>query len=265
MTIRQPAVAGTFYPQDPVTLSTEVDNFLKNASVSDPGVRPNMLIVPHAGYIYSGAFAANAYERLRPFAHSWQRVLLLGPSHRVAVRGIALSTAQQFLTPLGSISLAQNALQPLSDQPWVEPNDRAHRDEHSLEVQLPFLQRVLGDFELIPLVVGSATSEQVCETIERLYDNTTLVVISTDLSHFQSDHHARQTDARTCEKILNFRTSLSGEEACGHNPLNGALLFAHRQGWSIDLVAQGNSGKVSGDLDRVVGYAAFTLTDARAA
>lgn len=260
MSVRIPAVAGSFYPASPTELSMQVDHLLQTVPFNKPAVAPRMLIVPHAGYIYSGEYAACAYARLRAFSNHWHRVLLLGPSHRVAFRGMAYPLDRSFSTPLGDIPIDPDVPDQLTDMPWVLSNDQPHRYEHCLEVQLPFLQRVLGDFTLVPFVVGEASADQVSEVIGQLYDNRTLLVVSTDLSHFLTDADARRVDADTRRKILSFQDDLRGDEACGHMPLNGALKFARSQGWHIEDIGHGNSGRISHDMDRVVGYGAFALT-----
>ena len=262
-TLRPPAVAGAFYPGDPQSLVGEIDELLDG--VESLGVRfghPKVLIVPHAGYIYSGATAAHAYSELVPARGVVKRVVLLGPVHRVAVRGLALPGVDLFATPLGRIPLDAGAVRILEDLPQVVTSAAAHAMEHSLEVQLPFLQRVLGDFSLVPLAVGDATREQVAEVLERLWGGPeTLIVISTDLSHYHEYETARKIDADTAERIGRLETGLNHQQACGATPLNGLLALAHKKGLSIRRLSACNSGDTAGGRGRVVGYSAFALDE----
>ncbi len=262
-TIRPPAVAGTFYPADPVALRGEVDELLEG--VETFAVRfghPKVLVVPHAGYIYSGQAAAHAYDELAPGRGIVKRVVLLGPVHRVAVRGLALPGVDAFTTPLGSIPVDKEAVRAISGLPQVVTSAPAHAMEHSLEVQLPFLQRVLGEFSLVPLAVGAATPEQVAEVLDKLWGGPeTLVVISTDLSHYHSYDEARRIDGETVERIARLEGGLNHEQACGATPLNGLLGLARARGLSIRRLAACNSGDTAGGRDRVVGYSAFALDE----
>lgn len=258
---RAPAVAGMFYPADAAGLSDEIATCL--ADDAPPAATSGLLkalIVPHAGYIYSGGTAGRAYRRLRPLAARIRRIVLLGPCHRVAVRGLAAPTVQAFATPLGSIPLDRAALDGLADLPQVVASDAAHAQEHSLEVQLPFLQSVLGLFELVPLAVGEATAGEVAEVLERLWGgDETLIVISSDLSHFHAYREARRIDEATADRILALEQLTSFEQACGALPINGLLAVARRRGLRIERVAQCNSGDTAGDKGRVVGYASFAV------
>jgi len=250
-----------FYPGDGRVLAAELDDLL--GAVAEPSPRlgyPKALIVPHAGYIYSGAVAARAYDELAPACGRVKRVVLLGPTHRVAVKGLAASSASAFATPLGEVRIDAHALALVRDLPQVEVSDAAHALEHSLEVQLPFLQKVLGDFALVPLAVGMASVREVAEVLERLWGGReTLIVISTDLSHYHSYEEARAIDGATIERIARFATDLDHEEACGATPLNGLLATAKRKRLSAKLVSACNSGDTAGGRDRVVGYSAFAL------
>lgn len=260
MRSRLPAVAGQFYPGNPQALDDAVRSYLAEATRA--AFRPKALIVPHAGYIYSGPVAASAYRLLEPLRASIRRVVLLGPVHRVWVAGLALPGAEAFDTPLGRIPLDQAAMDALADLPQVEISPGAHAQEHSLEVHLPFLQALLDDFTLVPLAVGGATPEQVAEVLERLWGgDETLIVVSSDLSHFLPYAVAQRVDKRTAHDILNLDTHLAGEQACGAHPLNGLLLAARRHGMSAHLLDLRNSGDTAGDKDSVVGYAAFALTE----
>ena len=260
MTIaRPPAVAGMFYPGRPGELMATVDQLLAEApAIAMP--QPKVLIVPHAGYIYSGATAAQAYATLAPWRSTIRRVVLLGPTHRVAVNGLALPKTDVFSTPLGNVRLDHAAMAELADLPQVVFSDHVHAEEHSLEVHLPFLQRVLDDFMLVPLAVGHAAPEAVAEVIERLWGGPeTLIIISSDLSHFMSYAAANRVDRDTCQHILQLDTHIRTEQACGAYPLNGLLLVASRRGLVPRMLQHCNSGDTAGDKQRVVGYAAFTF------
>lgn len=259
---RPPAVAGSFYPGDPATLSATVERLLADADTV-PGIQPKALIVPHAGYVYSGSTAATAYATLAPWAKTIRRVILLGPTHRVAVDGIALPEAVVFSTPLGPIRLDAQAIAAIAELPQIVFSDHVHAFEHSLEVHLPFLQRVLAQFTLVPLAVGHATPEAVADVLERLWDGPeTLIVVSSDLSHFLPYSTAQQVDSNTCRHILQLDTHINPEQACGAYPINGLLLAARRRGLTPALLGLCNSGDTAGDKSRVVGYAAFSFTEA---
>ncbi len=260
--IRPAAVAGTFYPADSAALRTAVDAHLRQAPGA--GAKPKALIVPHAGHVYSGAMAARAYRWLMPFRSNISRVVLLGPSHRQYVRGVAVPSVARFRTPLGDIPLAQTNLTALSELPFCHVNDRAHADEHSLEVHLPFLQTVLDDFDLLPIAVGEATVTEMQAVLSRLWGrDETLIVISTDLSHFLSYDQARKIDARTRTKILEGVTTLTHEEACGATPLNGFRQVAKQMHLQPVDLGYCNSGDTAGDRSRVVGYGALAFVDAK--
>ena len=265
--IRNAAVAGLFYPGDPRRLAAEVEELL--ASGGEPAPRlgfPKALIVPHAGYIYSGPVAARAYEQLAAARGAVRRVVLLGPVHRVPVRGLAVPGAQAFATPLGSVPIDREALAAVADLPQVVPSDAAHALEHSLEVQLPFLQKQLGDFSLVPFAVGTASVQEVADVIERLWGGReTLVVVSTDLSHYHAYDEARRIDGETLERIARLAGDLDHDQACGATPLNGLLAVARRKRLTIRMLAACNSGDTAGGRDRVVGYSAFALDEPGAA
>ena len=259
-TIRPAAVAGMFYPDNPIALKQTLVDMLANAKVADLSSAPKALIVPHAGYIYSGPVAASAYARLGELRGRIRRVVLLGPTHRVYVRGLALPEADRFATPLGEVQLDREGMQSLSDLPQVIQSAAAHQMEHSLEVQLPFLQQVLGDFQLLPLAVGEATAAEVAEVLEKVWGgDETLIVISSDLSHFLPDALARKVDGGTVDAILAMNPHLNHEQACGATPVNGLLLAAHKHGLHPVVLDVRNSSQTAGDPDRVVGYAAFAF------
>ncbi len=261
--IRPPAVAGAFYPANPGILAATVDQFLSDTTAV-PHAQPKALIVPHAGYIYSGATAGHAYALLAPWREHIRRVVLLGPTHRVAVDGIAVPQTEAFATPLGSIPLDTAALASLADLPQIVASDRAHAQEHSLEVHLPFLQRLLGQFTLVPLAVGHAAPKEVAEVLDRLWGGPeTLIVVSSDMSHFLPYAAAKHVDSETCAHILQLDTHIRPEQACGAYPINGLLLAARQRGLTPQLIDHCNSGDTAGDKQRVVGYAAFSFTEAQ--
>ncbi len=259
--VRPAAVAGMFYPRDARELQREVAELLDGVENLAPRFgHPKALIVPHAGYIYSGPVAARAYDELAAARGIVKRVVLLGPVHRVPVRGLALPGVEAFDTPLGRVPVDAEAVQALAPLRQVVTSAAAHAMEHSLEVQLPFLQRMLGEFALVPLAVGDAKPQEVREVIERLWGGPeTLFVISTDLSHYHPYEEARAIDQATLARIASFDTDINHEEACGATPLNGFLAAARAHGLSIRLLGANNSGDTAGGKDRVVGYSAFAL------
>jgi AmmeMemoRadiSam system protein B/AmmeMemoRadiSam system protein A len=265
--IRPAAVAGMFYPSASVELGRDVLAMLEETRVAPlvPGL-PKGLIVPHAGYIYSGAVAANAYALLRPAVGIVKRVVLLGPCHRVAVRGLALPDAAGFETPLGRVEIDADAIAALRALPQVSVNAATHAHEHSLEVQLPFLQQVLRDFKLVPLVVGAATPGEVAEVLDTLWGGPeTLIVISSDLSHYHPYDEARALDRRTVQAIADFRVDIDHAQACGATPVTGFLAAAKKRGLQPELLDLRNSGDTAGGRDRVVGYASFAFWEPRRA
>ena len=259
--VREPAVAGYFYPSAPDALDRAVTSLL--AAVEPiPGPVPKALIVPHAGYVYSGSTAAQGYALLHPAADQITRVLLLGPCHQVAIRGLATSGANRWRTPLGEVGVDTPAV--LADLPQVVESRQAHAVEHSLEVQVPFLQKVLGEFTLIPLAVGAASGAEVAEVIDALWGGPeTLVVISSDLSHYRSYQQANLMDRATIGRIEKGQEPIDHERACGATPINGLLVSANRRGLNAELVAYRNSGDTAGDKSRVVGYGCLRLGDLR--
>src|ERR687891_780127 len=242
--VRPAAVAGMFYPGDARALAAEVEDLLGGVEQALPRLGfPKALVVPHAGYIYSGSVAARAYDELAAARGAVRRVVLLGPTHRVAVKGLAVPSAAAFATPLGKVRIDAEALREVSDLPQVVASDAAHALEHSLEVQLPFLQKVLDEFALAPFAVGSASVEEVAEVIERLWGGPeTLIVVSTDMSHYHSYEQACRIDRATIERIASFATDIDHEEACGATPLNGFLLSSKKKGLSLKLLSACNSG-----------------------
>ncbi len=261
MDVRPAALAGQFYAGDATTLAADVDRFLAEAAV--PGPVPKAIVAPHAGLVFSGPIAGNAYAQLAPIRDRIERVVLLGPAHRVFVRGLCAPTVECFETPLGRVRLDRVALDSLRDLPQVSFADDPHELEHSLEVQLPFLQRLLGDFVLVPLVVGAASADAVAEVLERLWGGPeTRIVISSDLSHFHDYDTAREVDRVTTAAIEALDVDGLGEEsACGRVPIRGLLTVARRRGLQARTLDLRNSGDTAGRKDRVVGYGAYAFTD----
>jgi len=257
--VRNPAVAGLFYPDDPRELRAMLTDYLAAASAA--GGVPKAIIVPHAGYIYSGPIAASAYARVKPARGTITRVLLLGPAHRVGFRGLALPSADYFVTPLGRIAVDREAVGKISALPQVHVQDVAHAQEHSLEVHLPFLQEVLGDFQLVPLVVGDAGAEDVGEVLDLLWGGPeTLIVVSSDLSHYHDYRTAQKLDRATSEAIEQLRPQdIDYDSACGCNPVNGLLHVARKRGLKAKTIDLRNSGDTAGSHDRVVGYGAYIV------
>jgi AmmeMemoRadiSam system protein B/AmmeMemoRadiSam system protein A len=259
--VRPAAVAGMFYPGDARALAAEVDDLLGGVEQPLPRLGyPKALVVPHAGYIYSGPVAARAYDELAAARGSVRRVVLLGPVHRVPVKGLAVPSAGAFATPLGVVRVDSEALREVRELPQVVTSDPAHALEHSLEVQLPFLQKTLGEFAVAPFAVGTASVQEVGEVIERLWGGPeTLIVVSTDLSHYHSYEQARAIDRATIDRIASFATDIDHEEACGATPLNGLLFTSKKKSLSVKLLSACNSGDTAGGKGQVVGYSAFAL------
>ena len=260
--VRHAAVAGQFYQNDAVNLRSTIETYLADVSTGFIGI-PKALIAPHAGFIYSGPIAASAYATLQPIRYKINRVILLGPCHRVAVQGLALSEADAFETPLGEIQTDIDAISQIIDLPQVQVFEATHAHEHSLEVHLPFLQVMLDDFKLVPLVVGQSTPEDVAEVLDMLWgDEETLVVISSDLSHYLEYQNACDLDQKTCQAIENKDLlSIDKDGACGHYPIGGLLKVAKRRGMSVTTLDVRNSGDTAGPKDRVVGYGSWVFTE----
>ena len=260
--IRRPAVAGRFYPSDKHTLTKDVVRLLDGAKSNTGKLNTGKLdakaiITPHAGYVYSGAIAASAFNIVKSSIKKYNRVLLLGPSHHIAFSGLALPEADVFETPLGKIKIDHAAV---ASSPHVHQLDDAHLHEHSLEVQLPFLQTLLENFDLIPLVVGDANPKQVANVISPFWqENNTLIVVSSDLSHFNSYTQAIAIDTNTTQLIESLNTCLSGHQACGCRAINGLLEGAKQRNYRAALIDYRNSGDTSGDKSRVVGYGAYVI------
>jgi AmmeMemoRadiSam system protein B len=250
-----------FYPAEARTLSRDILSML--AGAKPVALKPKALIVPHAGYIYSGPIAASAYAALAQVSPIIRRVVLLGPTHRVAVRGLALPEDNTFSSPLGEIPLDEDAMRRISQLPQVSVSASAHAQEHSIEVQLPFLQAVLHEFTLLPLAVGAASAEEVAEVLETVWGGEeTLIVVSSDLSHYLPYDLAKRMDSSTTQSILHMQTGITHDHACGATPINGLLLAAQRHHLTARLLDLRNSGDTAGSRDGVVGYAAFAFVEA---
>lgn len=260
--VRPAAVAGAFYPGSPDRLRGLVEELLREAPVPSAPA-PKAIIAPHAGYVYSGPVAARAFQTVASAARRIERVVLLGPAHFVSIHGLALPDVSRFATPLGEVAIDPEGARDSSRLPQVRMQPEAHVREHSLEVEIPFLQVLLGDgFTLVPLVVGDASGEEVAEVLERVWGGSeTLIVISSDLSHFLTWEQARETDAATARQILALDEPLDGRQACGARPINGLLVAARRRGLIPELLDLRNSGDTAGDRDRVVGYGAFAFRE----
>jgi AmmeMemoRadiSam system protein B len=255
--IREPAVAGQFYPGNAAELHATVTALLAEAQDKDTPA-PKALIVPHAGYQYSGPIAASAYSRLRPHRRRYRRVILVGPSHRVAVHGLALSGADVFRTPLGDVPIDRLAVSSLTLH-GVQVVDAAHRFEHSLEVHLPFLQAVLENFSVVPIVVGDATPKLVSEVIDTLWGGPeTLIVVSSDLSHYLDYEAAMAADEFTRHAVEGLDGSrIEHDMACGATAIIGLLMSAKRHALKVATLDLRNSGDTAGDRSAVVGYGSW--------
>jgi len=256
---RPPAVAGMFYPGEADALRAEIGACL--AAAHPPRLTPKALIVPHAGYIYSGPVAAHAYALLVPLAERIRRVVLIGPAHRVALPGLGLPSVDAFATPLGTVTLDRLACAQALALPQVHIDDLSHLPEHALEVQLPFLQSVLSEFTLVPFTVGYASAEAVAAVIEALWGGCeTLIIVSSDLSHYHSYRDAQRFDRETADSLCRLQLLTDHEQACGATPINGLILAARRRGLKPHLLDLRNSGDTAGDRARVVGYIAMAFT-----
>jgi AmmeMemoRadiSam system protein B len=262
--VRSPAVAGSFYPRDAKTLRLTVRDHLETerGNVRSGASWPKALIVPHAGYVYSGPIAARAYLALEPGAEVVRRVVLVGPSHHVGFEGLAVPTCRAFATGLGAVPIDESARELVLSLPFVHSRDDAHRQEHSVEVQLPFLQEVLDRFFVLPIVVGRATGEQVAEALDLVWGGQeTVIVISSDLSHFLDYETAKRRDAATAVAIERLEPEHIGyEDACGCIGVQGILRAAAAHGLDVDRLDLRSSGDTAGGRRDVVGYGAWALT-----
>lgn len=257
---RAATVAGTFYPADPARLARDVDGYVGPGSGEPP---PKALIAPHAGYRYSGPIAGRAYARLRSARGQVTRVVLLGPAHFVALSGLAVTAADRWVTPLGPVEVDDAARRAVLEVPAVVAADHPHAGEHSLEVHIPFLQRLLGSFQLVPIVVGRATPDTVAAVLDTVWGGPeTLIVVSTDLSHYYDHDTATVLDRRTAAAVVAGRADDIGpEDACGALAVRGLLIAARRHGLRTALIELGTSADTVGPRDRVVGYGSFALTE----
>ncbi len=264
---RPPAVAGRFYPAEAERLEAQVKQYLNAAAAPEDCLDPPLvkaIIAPHAGYVYSGPIAASAYVHLACSDVPIRRFILLGPAHFAPVRGLALSSAPAFDTPLGRVPVDEEACAAALSLPGVEVDDIAHRPEHCLEVQLPFLQTLFPDFTIVPLLVGDAAPEEVAAVLERLWDGPeTRIVISSDLSHYHDGRTARRLDDETAAAVVALDVhALRDDAACGQAAIAGLLLAARRHAMTAAAVDLRHSGDTGGPPDRVVGYGAFTFVEA---
>mgnify|MGYP001824143511 CR=1 FL=1 len=262
LSVRPPAVAGSFYPSAPDALRRALSDAFADAVPPPAGAPvPEAIIVPHAGFVYSGPVAASASARVASARNTIRRVVLLGPSHRVRVSGLAVPSVDAFETPLGRAHVDAAARSRVLDLPAVSIDDRAHAFEHSLEVQLPSLQTVLDQFVVLPFSVGDASVEEVAAVLETCWGgHETLVVISTDLSHYHRYEDAVAFDARTAAAIVARRPDdVRDVDACGSRPLRGLLHCAQDRNLTVEQIDVRNSGDTAGDRERVVGYGAFAV------
>ncbi len=257
MSVRSPAVAGQFYSDSADSLAAEIQGLIADIEVRGPP--PKAMILPHAGYAFSGTVAASGYARLRCARDIGMRVVLVGPSHYVPLRGLAVSGADAFTTPLGPVPVDRPTVERLLILPQVSRSEAAHAQEHSLEVHLPFLQQVLDWFSIVPLVVGDATAEEVAEVLDVVWGGPeTLILVSSDLSHFHSYATAQSMDADTASAIEALAPERIGDDqACGRIPIKGLLTAARRHGLVARTLDLRNSGDTAGPKRQVVGYGTF--------
>ncbi len=257
MKVRPAAVAGLFYPADAHELRAAVRHHL--AAIAEASEAAKAVIAPHAGYIYSAQVAAHAYAALAAGASSTTRVVIVGPAHRVPFRGVAASSAAAFVTPLGRVPIDTETVARLCEGGAVARLDEAHREEHCLEVHLPFLQQLFDRFSIVPLLVGSVTTAVLSDVLEAVWGgDETVILISSDLSHYHDDRTARRLDRATCERIEALEP-VGGDDACGHKPINALLEVARRKGLHVRALSMQNSSDTSGSRERVVGYGAFAV------
>lgn len=265
--VRAPAVSGTFYPSNRTVLRQTVNKYLETAvspslSQKQSSKIPKAIIAPHAGYIYSGAIAGVAYQRLQGRSEHIKRVVLIGPAHTMRIRGLATVSVDALVTPLGEVEVDKEVLEQIRPFPQLQTNDAVHAQEHGLEVHLPFLQMILQEFKVVPLVVGESSGAEVAEVLNALWGaKETLIIVSSDLSHFYDYKTAVKRDTQTAASILNLEPEkLKQESACGRLPIQGLLIQAKQKGLSVHLLDLKNSGDTAGNKDRVVGYGAFVFT-----
>lgn len=258
--VRAPAVAGSFYPGNAVELRREIHRYLKAADVRTPPAKA--IVAPHAGYAYSGPIAGSAFAAVAPLRGKIERVVVLGPAHRVAFRGLALPEASAFATPLGTLRVDDDARRALRTLPQVIASDRAHGGEHSLEVELPFVQEVLGDVAIVPLAIGSATDFDAATALARIWGGPeTLIVVSSDLSHYLPYDEARRVDGATAAAIERLSPDdLDEDSACGRIGIRALLRVARTHGLRAETLDLRSSGDTAGTQDEVVGYGAFAFS-----
>ncbi len=260
--VRTTAVAGAFYPSEPEILSKDIQRYIEETpSVSLPV--PKAIIVPHAGYEYSAGVAASAYKLLKSGRKSIKKVVILAPSHKIGFNGMALTKASAYETPLGNVEIDKEMNEQLLALPLVDYLEEAHKSEHSLEVQLPFLKEALDDFKLIPVITGNASPTDVETLLETVWGKKdTLIVISTDLSHYLPYNEACILDNKTKTAIENLDIdSIEQEQACGYVPLKGMLTIAKAKKMQVETLEVKNSGDTSGSKNRVVGYGAWAFLE----
>ena len=261
--VRRTAVAGLFYPSSPRELVAAIEGFLEKApGRADTETSPKAVIAPHAGYVYSGPIAGSALGPLAQDADQIARIVLLGPAHRLPIRGLALPGVDGFETPLGVVPVDAELVDQVLDLPQVGISRAAHAPEHCLEVELPFLQVLLGPFSILPLLVGDATPAEVAEVLDRVWGGAeTRIVISSDLSHYLEYSQARRLDERTAEAVLALRSPISPTQACGAGAINGLLVAALDHGLTASMLDLRCSGDTAGDRSQVVGYGAFAFSE----
>jgi len=258
--VRPAAVAGMFYPASEQELRSVVKDCLSDAMPSELGYSPKAVIAPHAGFVYSGPIAGSAFRCFADDAEAIRRVVLLGPAHRLPVRGLALPGQEAFETPLGRVPVDQELVERIADLPQISTHTAAHAPEHCLEVELPFLQVVLGTFSVLPLLVSQVDADEVAEVLERVWGGPeTRFVISSDLSHYLSYDIAQETDRETARQVVDLRPPIAEHRACGAVAINGLLAAAQRRDLAPRLLDLRNSGDTAGDRLRVVGYGSFAF------
>ncbi|MGI2261176.1 AmmeMemoRadiSam system protein B [Shewanella sp. GXUN23E] len=257
--VRPTAVAGRFYHSDAATLRAELDGWLEPLP-ADPSIRA--IVVPHAGYQFSGKVAAQAYRYIRALGERVRRVILVGPAHTMAFDGLALPSADLFVTPLGNVEIDKSLVAKLRDEPKVTVYDLPHAKEHCLEVQLPFLQQALGQFSLLPLLYSRVTPWYLEEMMAKVWDPAdTLLVISSDLSHYHEYDEACGLDARSMAMIEEGVPRLTPQQACGATGINALLHLAQHRGWQFERLDYQNSGDTGGNKQRVVGYVSYVVRE----
>jgi len=258
--VRPAAVAGMFYPASEQELRSVVKDCLSDAMPSELGYSPKAVIAPHAGFVYSGPIAGSAFRCFADDAEAIRRVVLLGPAHRLPVRGLALPGQEAFETPLGRVPVDQELVERIAEMPQVSTNTAAHAPEHSLEVELPFLQIVLDSFSVLPLLVSQVSAEDVAEVLDRVWGGPeTRIVISSDLSHYLGYEAAQETDRDTARQVIDLHQPIEEHRACGAVAINGFLAVARQRGLAPRLLDLRNSGDTAGDRLRVVGYGSFAF------